>query len=124
MANPAPASEFKATFSSIGIQPGSAGSLVAVANVEGTASGYGPFVGTMSAAPAGSKSGTWQYCGIGWLDDGGTLSVTGQGTFESVGTTRWRQRGLLHDNLGRVMSVDAEIDLASHAWTGKISAAG
>ena len=50
--------------------------------------------GTLTAAAElGAKSGTWSWCGAIYLNDGGIIGTSAQGTIEEVGKHKWRLVG-------------------------------
>jgi|SRR5713101_5231446 len=109
---------FKAT--SFTFTPGP-GNLVTVAiNCEGTAASFGAVLGTMTAVGAGQKSGTWSWCGVSYPETGDSVTGNGQGTFEGVGTNKWRTRGFVHISDGRTLAAEGEMELASRSWSGKL----
>lgn len=120
MVNAQSVGDYTFTITSVAITPATAGNMLAQVNVEGTATGFGSIVGTVTATPAGHASGTWQSHAVFFLDSGEPLSGTAQGTFTSVGPKRWRLRGLFRDSLGRALMTDGEMDLATRTWQGKL----
>jgi hypothetical protein len=56
--------------------------------------GAGTAIGTLTAVGGpGAKSGTWSYCGMTFLNAGGSMGVSGQGTWEESGVNKWRFHG-------------------------------
>ena len=53
--------DFTSKVTAMDVQLGAAGSLIVVANVEGSAEAFGPFIDTLCISPAGHPSGTWDY---------------------------------------------------------------
>jgi hypothetical protein len=112
--------EFSMKSTSITYLPGPAGSRLAQANFEGTATGgFGTVAGT--ATFVGSKSGTLSYCGAAYLENGNELSASGSGSFESTGKHHWHTQAILHLSDGSALLSEGEIDLAKRSWTGKVS---
>lgn len=105
------------TFSS-----GPAGSLVVSINFEGSATGFGPVFGTMNAASAGQRAGTYDWYGATFPSDGEGIVGRGQGTFTSIGTNRWATRGPMAISDGRAVILEGIVDLAARSWNGKILA--
>lgn len=105
---------------SLTFMPGPAGSTLVQGNYEGTATGgFGTVAGTSTFV--GGKSGTFEYCGMAWLDDGSELAIAGPGSFESTGKHHWKTHAILQVSDGRAMLSEGEIDLASRKWTGTVS---
>ena len=112
--------EFSLKATTFTVTPGPAGSVLVQANCEGPATGFGTVLGTLTAASAGQKNGTWSWCAAAYLDNGDSVTGNGQGTFESVGPNRWRTQGVAHLADGRTLVSEGEIALAARTWSGKI----
>lgn len=104
--------------------PGPAGALIVAINFEGSATGFGPVFGTMYAASAGQKAGTYDWCGATFPSEGEGLVGRSQGTFSSIGANRWATRGPMTFSDGRAVIIEGVVDLATRSWNGKILAAG
>jgi hypothetical protein len=115
------AGEFSLKATSFTLTPGPAGSVIVQANFEGTATSFGVVIGTMTAASAGQKNGTWSWCAAAYLDNGDSVTGNGQGTFSSGGTNRWRTQGFIQISDGRNIGLEGELDLATRLWSGKLS---
>jgi hypothetical protein len=98
----------------------------AQANMEGSAKGEGltgAALGTLTAvsdAP-GAKSGTCTWTGASYLDSGEELSSRAAGTWESIGTHKWRIRAVTYFSDGRTMAADGKLDLASRSFAGTLN---
>jgi len=114
-------SKFKATWTSINLRQGDAGNMIAEVNMEGTAEGFGLFVGTMTVTPAAAQSGTWQWVSACWLDAGGSMDLVGQGRFDADRPKHFKASGLLRDLLGITMELESTIDMASKTWEGTVT---
>lgn len=112
--------EFNAKWTTIGIMPGAAGDMIVQGNFEGMATGYGAVLGTLTATPAGHRSGTFKTHAIGFPGNGQTVSASGQGSFEAVAEGRWRTQSLMTDSTGQQIVGEGEIDLDSRTWWGKL----
>jgi hypothetical protein len=94
-------------------------------NFEGSAKGEGltgPALGTLTAvgdAP-GAKSGTCSWAGASYLDSGEELNSKGAGTWEKIGTHKWRIRATTYFSDGRTMAADGVIDLATRSFSGTL----
>lgn len=93
-------------------------------NFEGSAKGEGftgPVLGTLTAGGApGAKSGTCSWAGTSYLDNGEEINAKGEGTWESIGTHKWRVRGINYLSDGRTIASDGEITLATRSFTGTL----
>ena len=80
--------EFSFTSTSVTLSTTPDGGTSSQVNLEGTASGYGAVLGTMTffAAEPGAKSGTTSWTGSGYLDNGDTVGGIGHGVFQESGT--------------------------------------
>jgi len=65
------------------------------------------------------KSGTWSQYGIGTGKDG-SFGFRGQGTWEEIGTNKWRYRGTDQLSDGSINAVEFEGDWATRTWAGKL----
>jgi len=110
--------EYSLKFNSFRYSPGPAGSVIVEGNCEGTASGFGAVLGTLTAV--GGKGGTLGWCASAYLDNGDQLSGMGNGTYESVGKHRWRTQTIIQISDGRTISAEGEVDLATRSWSGKL----
>jgi len=108
--------EYSFKFTSFTLTPGPGGSIVIQGNCEGTATGYGTGLGTMTAV--GGNSGTVSWCARHFLESGELLSVSGSGTYESSGKNRWRTQLVHQLSDGRRVASDGEVDLANRSWKG------
>lgn len=111
--------EFSLKPTSARFSPGPGGSIVAELNLEGTGTGLEVLVGTATFVSAGAKSGTFSWCGLGYLENGEVISGNSTGTFESIGRNKWRTRGISHLPDGRAGASEGEFDFAARSWTGK-----
>jgi len=111
--------EFSLKITTLTYTPGPAGSVLVQANCEGTAAGQGALFGTATFVSAGMKSATFNWCGATYLDNGDSVTGTGQGTIESSGRHKWRSQGFNHLSDGHTIRIDGEIDLATRSWVGK-----
>lgn len=80
-------------------------------NFEGPSTPFGTIVRTGTFVSVGAKSGTYSVCAAAYLDNGDSLTGTGQGTFESIGRHKWRTQELIHISDGNIFIVEGEIDL-------------
>ena len=73
-------------------------------NVHGPATGFGTVQGTLTfRGEAGAKHGKCGFRGRSYLDNGETLDVTADGTWETVGKHKWHLRLLNVTSDGRTI---------------------
>jgi hypothetical protein len=90
-------------------------------NCEGTATGYGTVLGTMTfRSEPEAKSGSLSWRGQGFLENGDTLAGTGEGTWEEMGKHQWRTRMIVTTSDGGCHASDGHLDLATRTLTGKM----
>lgn len=104
------------------LTPGPAGTVGMQATFEGSATGFGLTLDTMTVSCSGPGSGTWNWCGANYPDSGNCLIGTAQGQFTDVGSRRWHTRGLLTDSDGRSSVIDGAFDLMARTWNGRLLA--
>jgi len=112
--------EFSLKAITLTFTPGPAGSTLVQVNYEGTATGFGAVLGTATYVSAGMKSGTWSWCAGAYLDNGESVTGTGQGTIESSGRHKWHTRGSLQISDGRSLGLEGEVDLTARSWSGTL----
>jgi hypothetical protein len=108
--------EYSFKVTSFTLTPGPTGSIPVQCNCEGTATGYGTVLGTLTAV--GGNSGTLTWCAQAFLENGDRRLITGSGTYESSGNNRWRTELVLQVSDGHRVLGAGEFDLASHSWSG------
>lgn len=91
-------------------------------NFEGTGTGYGTVIGTLSlsADGPGAKTGRAQWAGGGYLDNGETVQGSGDGYFEECGKHRWRVRSIMRVSDGTVLLTDGVISLEGRSYEGTL----
>ena len=116
--------EFSFTSTSSTVSASPDGGASTQVNLEGTASGYGTVLGTMTffADEPGAKSGTTSWVGTGYLENGDQVGGLGQGVFQESGTHKWRVRSLIQISDGTVVLTDGEIALDGRTYVGTIHA--
>lgn len=102
------------------VTPGQASGVQIQANFEGTSTGFGHTLGTMTVLIAGDKHGRWEWCGANFPAVGCSLTGRAQGNFGDAGPNRWRTQGLLTVSDGQTRLVDGELDLVERSWTGRL----
>jgi len=120
MAAGKPIGEYSLKATTITLTPGPAGSVIVQANYEGTGTGFGTVLGTLSAVSADQKSGTWSWCAVAYLDNGDSVTGNGQGTFQRDKLTHWQTQGSIQISDGRMIALEGEIDLATRTWKGQL----
>ena len=100
------------------------GVVVAYANYEGTASGFGTVMGTMAFPLPGSgeTSGTCSWTGQGFPPDSPSTTSSGEGSWELVeGKYAWKIRiPSLEISDGRVIRSEGELDLDAKTFDGQL----
>lgn len=102
------------------VKPGLAGTVEMLTTFEGTASGFGMTLGTMTVNFCGPEDGRWSWCAINYPESGPIVSGTAQGTYSGRGPRNWHTRGLLTCSDGRICRVDGEFDLLARTWIGRL----
>ena len=91
------------------------------ANFEGTATGFGEVIGTLSGSgDPGAEFGSCNWVAGGFLDDGTQVQALGAGTWNSIGKHRWQIRMTLGISDGRTIVADGSLDLPTRTFSGKI----
>ena len=92
------------------------------ANFEGTATGYGTVVGTLTFVADGVDAtiGLARWVGQGFLEDGSTVAGVGEGTWEQDGHHKWAIRMDVALSNGEGLRIVGEVDLASRTYKGKL----
>ncbi|MDB4542653.1 MAG: hypothetical protein WBM35_11730 [Candidatus Electrothrix sp.] len=100
------------------------GVVTAHASYEGSASGFGTVMGTMSfpLAENGATSGSCSWAGQAFQPDSTSTSSSGEGTWEQVeGKHAWKTSvAALKISDGRVLSSQGEIDLEARTFNGQM----
>jgi hypothetical protein len=111
--------EYSGKLTSIRVIPEGKSSVIEM-NLEGTASGFGVVIATMTCVAG--KSGAYKYQGLAYLDNGDIISGVGQGgKFESIGKHLWRTEGTIQPSDGSPSVVEeGQVDLATRSWTVKL----
>ena len=114
--------KFTAKSTSIALSELPGGGLNFQINLEGTVSGgfEGAILMTIQASSADLKNGSYSHVVGGYLSDGSSVSVSGGGTLQSVGTHKWRLRGSDITSDGLAVVTDGEMDLATRTYNGTI----
>jgi len=96
------------------------GGGVAHINMEGTATGFGTLLGTLSLfgdAP-GAKTGRSSWVGTAFLDIGDEVQGSAEGFFESSGKHKWKLRGILRASTGAVFRSEGILSLEGRTYKG------
>jgi hypothetical protein len=95
-------------------------------NLEGTATGYGTVLGTLSffADSPGAKAGRTKWRGEAYLDNGDQIQSTSDGFWQENGKHEWRVRGTLCNSLGQVYQSDGIVSLANRTYNGTLTESG
>lgn len=89
-------------------------------DLDGTASGYGEVLGTLSLFGDGpmAQSGPASWVGTAYLDNGDIIESTGSGFFERTGKHKWRVRSIMRGSTGLVYLTDGVISLKGRTYKG------
>jgi hypothetical protein len=92
-------------------------------NLEGTATGFGTVLGTLSlwADGPGADSGRSSWVGSGYLENGEVVQGTGDGFFEKVGKHKWRVRSVVRVSSGALLLSDGVISLDGRSYKGMLT---
>ena len=92
-------------------------------NLEGTATGFGTVLGTMSlwADGPGADSGRSSWVGSGYLENGEVVQGTGDGFFEKIGKHKWRVRSVVRVSSGALLLSDGVISLDGRSYKGMLT---
>lgn len=91
------------------------------ANFEGTATGFGDVVGTLSGrGEPGAEFGTCSWRSSSFLENGDQIQVAGEGTWQAIGKHKWRLRFTHATSDGRTVLADGVLDMPSRSFDGKI----
>ncbi len=116
------AGEFSFTSTGVSVTSEPGGGVTQAVNLEGTATGFGTVMGTLTfhASAPGADSGLTTWAGSGYLDDGQARGGMGRGVFEKSGVNTWRVRSIIQIADGPLLLTDGEIALEGRAYSGKI----
>jgi len=116
------AGEFSFTSTGVTVSSTPNGGVTNQVNLEGTASGFGAVLGTLTfyATEAGADGGFVTWAGSGYLDDGETSGGQGRGVFEKSGTHKWRVRLIIQITGGPLLLSEGEMSLEGMSYSGTI----
>ena len=101
------------------------GTLVAIGNFEGTATGYGMVFTTLTfpLPQGGASSGTCTIMAQAFPEDRPWVTGSGDGTWEQIeGKNRWKLRfPIVEGSDGSRNRVEGELDLATRSFTAQFS---
>jgi hypothetical protein len=92
-------------------------------NLEGTATGFGEVLGTLSLfgdAPM-AQSGPASWVGTAYLDNGDVVESAGEGFFERSSKHKWRVRSIMRGSTGAVYVTDGVISLKGRTYKGTMT---
>ena len=103
-------------------EPNCTGGGSVTVDYEGTATGYGFIVSTVTftVRESGAKEGTTTSNTVAWMEDGDSLGGSGSGVFTTTGVNTWRVRATSFVSDGTVLITDGEVSLAQRSYKGKI----
>jgi len=114
--------EFSFTSTGVTVSSTPNGGTSQQVNMEGTASGFGAVLGTLTfyAAEAGADSGFVTWAGSSYQEDGTATGGQGRGVFDKSGTNKWRVRAIIQVTGGPLILTDGEVALEGRSYTGTI----
>lgn len=116
--------EYSGQLTSLTFGPGPGTTMTGQANMEGTVSGAmgeGTYALTHHVViEPGAKSGTWNQYGIAIMKDGTSRGFHAQGTWEEIGSGKWRYRGTGKFSDGATYVSEFEGNMATRTWAGKL----
>ena len=114
--------EFSFTSTGVTVTSTPNGGVSQQVNLEGTASGFGAVLGTLTfyAAEPGADSGFVTWAGSSYQDDGTATGGQGRGVFDKSGANKWRVRTVIQVAGGALLLTDGEIALEGRSYTGTL----
>jgi hypothetical protein len=91
-------------------------------NLEGTATGFGAVIGTLTfhASGPGAENGYVTWAGSSYMDDGEAGGGLGRGVYEKSGANQWRIRALIQITDGPLLLSEGEVALEGRTYVGTI----
>jgi len=114
--------EFSVTSTGVTVSTSVDGNMLQSMNVEGTATGYGIVLGTLTFDPdaPGVQQGKVAWAGTGYLENGEMVGGTGSGVFEQTSKHRWRVRVIMRISDGTLLLSDGELVLEGRTYRGSM----
>ena len=115
--------QYSGKLTSLTLGPGPGNAMTGQVNMEGTVSGEleGTYALTHHVViEPGAKSGTWSQYGIAFMKDGTSQGFRAHGTWEEIGSGKWRYRGTGQISDGSTYANEFEGDWATRTWAGKL----
>ena len=97
------------------------GQVDAIINLEGTADGFGFVMSTLVAHGAGTPSGTYDFLGVSFPEEGEQVIGRGTGEWRQVAPDRWESNGPTTLSTGDTIKGEAVFDLPNRTWSGTFS---
>lgn len=99
------------------------GSGVNHIDFEGTATGFGTVLGTLSffSDAPGAQQGTTHWVGTAFLDNGEEVGGSSEGYWERTGKHKWRVRGLMRTTAGTTYTSDGVVSLDGRTYEGELT---
>jgi len=116
------AGEFSMKSTGVTVALSAGGGAASHVNFEGTATGFGTVIGTLTflADAPGAKSGRASWLGAGYLESGETLQGSGEGFYAESGKHKWRVRSILRISNGSVLLGEGEVSLDGRTYKGTL----
>lgn len=119
-----PVGEFKMQMKNNSFEKDANGTIVAVADFEGTAGDFGVTFGTLRVplTEGGAKSGTCTWLGQSFPDGSPWVTGSGDGTWEQVeGLNRWKLSfPVIEVSDGSRIRSEGELDLETRGFNGQL----
>jgi hypothetical protein len=88
-------------------------------NFEGTVTGFGSVVNTMTVTVGDGKSGQYNVREVCYRDDGTvTTASSEEGGYKSIGKFKWGTTSVIKAD-GRAFVEEGTMELATRTWSGK-----
>ena len=94
------------------------GDVVATINFEGTAEGFGVVLGTIVVYGAGTPSGTYDFLGVSFPEEGEQVIGRGNGEWRQVAPHRWENTQTTTLSNGQTVKGEGVFDLPNRTWSG------
>ena len=114
--------DFSFTATSVTVSSTGDGGVSQQVNLEGTATGFGSVMGTLTfyASEPGADSGFVTWNGSAYMDNGEANGGLGRGVFNKAGNHTWRVRSIIQVKGGPLLLTEGEIALEGKTYQGKL----
>jgi hypothetical protein len=110
------------TSTSVSYSQDASGPMVRI-NVEGSATGFGVVLGTLTlrADTPGGQTGRASWMGEAFLENGELAQGMGEGFFEKAGKHKWRTRSIMRVSNGTVYKTEGLLSLEGRTYKGTLT---